>query len=313
MTLDYAKGFAMLSIIIGHLYFYCNRYQGSLGYMMCDSIQIPVFMYISGLLAHLSIDRYGFRKLIVSRTIRLLFPFFSFCLIWCVIQPEKAYVFLTNEFKRGYWFLLVLFEMMVVLSFARRIHIKYGLSSYFTNGAVYVLVSLYLWLVPQHNAFNTLFSINLFWHYYFFFMLGYYSWNVQRFLKMKYALVYLLLFIVSFYCYYVYNFRICVSLCNVFSLFFLMTVFQHGYMPAKKMFSPIGVFSLQIYMINFFLIRPLAPYLPVVENGWLEFFFYLVVALVVIYLSMGISWLLMKSSWLAMFLFGIRRRKQTAD
>ena len=126
LSLDYAKGVAMLSIVIGHLYFYCDRYQGSLAYAVCDTVQIPVFMYISGLLAHISIDRDGFRKLIGSKVIRLLFPFLSFCLIWALVEPSKADKLLTDEFKRGIWFLPVLFELMAVLSFVRRIYIKYN-------------------------------------------------------------------------------------------------------------------------------------------------------------------------------------------
>ena len=82
VTYDYLRGFAMLSIVIGHLYYYGKRSDGSWVFNVCDTMELPVFMYISGLLAHVSVDRYGFRKLLWSKVIRLLFPLFSFYIIW---------------------------------------------------------------------------------------------------------------------------------------------------------------------------------------------------------------------------------------
>ena len=81
LTLDYAKGFAIVLIVLGHLYFFADRHVDSWVYTVCNTVQIPVFMYISGLLAHRSIDRYGFRKLVANRAVRLLLPLLSFYII----------------------------------------------------------------------------------------------------------------------------------------------------------------------------------------------------------------------------------------
>jgi len=309
ISLDYAKGVAMLSIVIGHLYFYSDRYQGALAYAVCDTIQIPVFMYISGLLAHISIDRDGFRKMIVSKVIRLLFPFVSFCIVWALLEPSKADKLLFDEFKRGYWFLPVLFELMVVLSFVRRVFAKFGIKSYITNGAIYAALTLYLYLVPRDNVVNTLFSINLFWHYYPFFMLGYYYWKIERFVQIRFVPVYLVLYAVSFYFYFEYGMKAMKAPCNLFSLLLLMSTFQRGYMVCRDAFAQVGLYSLQVYMIQFFLIIPLAGVLPAVENRWLEFPYFAAVASVVIAVSIAISKLLMKNGWLAMLLFGVKRKK----
>lgn len=299
----------MLSIVIGHLYFYSGRYQSSLVYAVCDTIQLPVFMYISGLLAHISIDRDGFRKLLASKVVRLLFPFVSFILIWALLEPSRADRLLSSEFKIGYWFLPVLFELMVVLSFVRRVYVKYGIPSYLTNGALYAALTLYLYLVPKDNVFNMFFSVNLFWHYYPFFMLGYYYWKIERFVQLKYVPVYLILYAVSFYFYFMFDMKEMKAPCNLFSLLLLMSAFQRGYMVGKPAFVNVGQFSLQIYMIQFFMVFPVVRVLPVVENRWLEFVLFAAVASVVIAVSIAISKLLMKNSWLAMLLFGIKRKK----
>ena len=103
--------------------------------------------------------------------------------------------------------------------------------------------------------------------------------------------------------------RFVVPICNVSSLFFIMTVFSTNFKPLKGVFSMVGVYSLQVYMVHFFLLFPLVKVLPVIENRWLEFPYFAVVAASLIAVTIGVSKLLMKSDWLAMFLFGIKRKK----
>ena len=65
---------------------------------------------------------------------------------------------------------------------------------------------------------------------------------------------------------------------------------------------------MQVYMVHFFLLMPLVKVLPIVSNRWLEFPYYAALAICIIVVTIFISRLLMKSSWLAMILFGIRRK-----
>lgn len=307
VTYDYVRGLAMLSIIIGHLYFYSGRYVGSVIFEICDSIQIPVFMYVSGLLAHVSVDKYGFRKLLSSRVIRLLFPFFSFYIIWGICDSKNWLSFWEAEFKQGYWFMLVLFELMVTLSLVRQLSLRFGIKSILVNGFIFGLVTLYLFIVPKGNLFNQLLCVNLYWHYYPFFMMGYYSYRLDKFLLLKYAPAYFIIYLISFYFYH-HGMRATVVGCNISSLFFIMSVFSTSFKPLKDAFAYVGVNSLQVYMIHFFLLYPLVEVLPVVENRWLEFPYFIVVASALIAVTIGVSKLLMLSDWLAMFLFGIRKK-----
>ena len=307
LTFDYVRGLAMLSIIIGHLYFYSGRYVGSFVFQICDTIQIPVFMYVSGLLAHVSVDKYGFRKLISSRIVRLLFPFFSFYVIWGLCDSSNWLGFWEAEFKKGYWFMLVLFELMVTLSLVRQLSLRLKIKSILVNGFIFGLVTLYLFILPKGNQFNQLLCINLYWHYYPFFMMGYYSYRLDKFLVMKYAPAYFILYVLSFY-FYQNGMRAMSPVCNVSSLFFIMTVFSSNFKPLKNVFGMVGVNSLQVYMVHFFLLFSLVKVLPVIENRWLEFPYFVAVASALIAVTIGISKLLMKSDWLAMFLFGIRRK-----
>jgi fucose 4-O-acetylase-like acetyltransferase len=309
LTYDYLRGFAMLLIVIGHLYFYSGRHVGSLMFSICNTVELPVFMYISGILAHVSVDRYGFRRLIASKVVRLLFPLFSFYIIWGLWDSSNWSTFWMKEYKGGYWFLLVLFELMVTLSFIKKVSLSFKIKSIYVTLFIYALSTLLMAVVSKESEVNRLFCVILYWHFFPFFMMGYYSYRLDKYLLLKFAPLYLLLYLIAFYFYLDRSWSILLNMvCNLFSLLFLVSVFSASFKPLKTVFSTVGINSLQVYMVHFFLLFPLLKVLPIVENRWLELPYYIFIASVIIFVTIEISKLLMKSDWLAMFLFGIRRK-----
>ena len=310
VTYDYLRGFAMLSIVIGHLYFYSGRHVGSWVFNICDTMELPVFMYISGLLAHVSVDRYGFRKLIMSKVVRLLFPLISFYIIWGLWDSFYWLGFWMKEYKNGYWFLLVLFELMVTLSFIKQFSSRFKIKTIYVNAVVYAIATFFIFMIPTEGWINHLFCAKLYWHFYPFFMMGYYSYKIEKILIPQYAPFYLLLYLFVLIFFRPILWKVVIKMmANLFSLFFLLSVFSTSFKPLKNIFSTVGINSLQVYMLHFFLLFPLLKVLPVAENRWLEFLYYLVIASAIILVTITISKLLMKNSWLAMFLFGVRRKK----
>lgn len=308
LTLDYARGFAMVLIVLGHSYFYSGRWNGSLFFLICNTVQIPVFMYVSGLLAHRSVDRYGFRKLVANRAVRLLLPLLSFYILWSIYNPENFIVIPLKDYKKGLWFMIVLFEFMVSLSLTKRLSQVTRIPSYVINLFFYVLVTFYLLLIPKGNLFNVLFCVNLFWHYYPFFMLGYYSYRIYPFLKMNLTPIYLVVFVISIYYLQVYGTKWVVPIGNLSSLLFLITVFRNGIRPMEPFFVKLGEYSLQIYMLHFTILFLVLPYLPIINNLWIELALYLGVSIIIILITVGIAKLLMMSSVLSLLLFGIKKK-----
>lgn len=308
LALDYAKGFAIVLIVLGHFYFFSERYVGSWVFTICNVIQIPVFMYISGLLAHRSIDRYGFRKLVANRAIRLLLPLLSFYIIKGIGLHSKFVNIPLSEYKHGLWFLIVLFEFMVSLSFVKRLSQFTRVPAPIINAIWFGLVTIYLYVLPRGNLFNVLFCVNLYWHYYLFFMMGYYSYKLYKFMTWYYVPVYLLFFLVSLYFTHVRGMRMFVPIGNLSSLLLLITIFKNGVRPFESFFSKLGALSLQIYLLHYVLMFNVLPYLPVIDNRWMEFVLYLVVSFSLILISVGIAKVLMISRVLSLLLFGIKNK-----
>ena len=308
LTLDYAKGFAIVLIVLGHLYFFADRHVDSWVYTVCNTVQIPVFMYISGLLAHRSIDRYGFRKLVANRAVRLLLPLLSFYIIKSIGTPSNFVDIPLTEYKHSLWFLIVLFEFMVSLSFIKRISQKIRVPAPVINAILFGVVTLYLHVLPKGNFFNILFCVNLYWHYYPFFMMGYYSYRLYKIMTWYYVPVYLIIFLVSLYCIHVRDMKIFVPIGNLSSLLLLITLFKNGCRPFETFLAKLRVLALQIYLLHFIILFIVLPYLPVIENRWLEFLLYFVVAFSFIMLSVGIAKVLMCSRLLRLLLFGMKKK-----
>ena len=169
LALDYAKGFAIVLIVLGHLYFFSDRHVDSWVFTICNTIQIPVFMYISGLLAHRSIDRYGFRQLVANRAIRLLLPLLSFYIIKGIGLHSKFVNIPLSEYKHGLWFLIVLFVFMVSLSFVKRLSQFTRVPAPIINVIWFGLVTIYLYVLPRGNIFNILFCVMRLLLFFFFF------------------------------------------------------------------------------------------------------------------------------------------------
>ena len=309
-TYDYLRGFATLLIVIGHLYFYSGRAERSWVFNICETIELPVFVYISGLLAHVSVDRYGFRRLIRSKVVRLIFPLFSFYIIWGLWKSSYWIDFWAHEHKNGYWFMLVLFELMITMSFIKQFSSRYKLKTIYVNTVFYAVVTIFALMISSEGWINSLFCVKLYWHYYPFFMMGYYSYRINKVLAPKYAPIYFFLYLLVLITFRASLWKNGINIiANFFSLFFLLSVSSTSFKPLKNVFVKVGINSLQVYMLHFLLLFPLTKVLPVVENRWLEFPYYLVIASALIFVTISISKLLMKNSWLAMFLFGIRRNK----
>lgn len=303
IVLDYAKGFAIILIVIYHTYGYCGQNVGSIVNSFCYTVQIPIFIYVSGLLS----GKHQSQNInIKKKAIRLLVPFLFFYIIWCIININNLYDFIQDEFKGGYWFTLVLFEMMVMLSLSNYLSDKHNINVTYMQIVIFIILSLYVFFTPKGNIINTLLSINLLWHYSPFFYLGIYSYKLETFLKKKHIIIYGSIFLLSQYLFFFYDNRLLTPVCNLFSLLFFITLFNNGIRLFENTISYIGKYSLQIYLIHFFVLHYFAKYIPLLSSRFVEFFLYIVFSFVTIFFIIGLSKIVMRYKWVRLVCFGIK-------
>lgn len=309
-TLDYLRGLAIMSIVIGHLYYFSGRASGSVVWNICNTIQIPIFIYVSGVLAHKSIKKYSFTDFLYSRFVRLIFPFVSFFIIWLLykgISIDNAIIFVSDEFKQGYWFLLVLFELMIILAINHLIAKRTKIDNYILDTLFLIIINIYHFFISEFETFDKFFSINLLWHYYPIFLIGIYSNKLQQFFYKRVSILYSTMYMGAFYLMYYQNINLMTALCNITSLFFFVSTLSNvRYKLIEIALIRMGSYSLQIYLLHLLLFILFQNYIPIIYNRWIEVICYIVLASILSSVIILASYLLMKCKTIKLFLFGIR-------
>ena len=316
VTWDYARGIAIVMIVFHHLYprFYIDPgfHPNSIIYLICYTCQLPIFMYVSGLFANISFNRYGIFDLLKNRAVRLLLPFVSFMLIWSVITPEAFPFTLFQNFKGGYWFVFVLFEMMALLSFSRWITKKTKINHLYIISIIYLTLTILKFTIKEANIINGLFSLNLLWHYFPFFVMGNYSGKIEWLFQKRYALIAALVYTVSLVVLQKSRSHVYIPLCNFSSLILTITLFTKGIRPFERMFAIIGIYSMQIYLLHFFA-GLITKHISLLNNPVEEFLFDSISTALLVTVCIFIAKVIMKNELLTMFLFGIKSKRKKSN
>ena len=306
-TLDYLRGFAIMSIVMGHLYFFSHRAEGSVVWNICNSIQIPIFIFVSGLLANKSVKKYSFQEFTRKRVSRLIIPFFSAFIIWLLIHginSSNIFTFITDEFKQGFWFFLVLFELTFIFALCILLSERLHIGRFTLEISLFLIINAYHFLVKDFTLVNQILSLNLLWHYYPIYILGIYSRHLKMLFQIKLSILYLLIYCFAFYSLFIKNIHVMLAVCNISSLFFLFTIFKHNYKVAEPAFNKAGRFSLEIYLLHIIVFGVIGDYIPVIMNRGVEAVAYFILAGIICYLFIIISVILKKSKFINFILFG---------
>ena len=306
-TLDYLRGFAILSIVIGHLYFYSGRANGSIIWNICNTIQIPIFIYVSGLLARNSILKYNFKEFLKNRFLRLIIPLISIFFLWLLIHGVtigNAITFVTDEFKQGFWFLGVLFELMMILAVSQFISQKCTIHREIVESSIFLVINAYHFFAKDFDDVNNVLSLNLLWHYYPIFLIGIYSEKINRLFTIKLSCLYFLIYVTAFYLMFIKSIHLMIAICNLSSLFFFVSIFDSGYKVAEPAFAKAGMYSLEIYLLHILAFGIIRNYIPIIENRWIEAIIFILLASIICCFFIGISFILKKSKIINLLLFG---------
>ena len=188
-AIDSVKGFAILLVMIGH----CVVLNGlntsdPFLYDVIKSVQMPLFMLVSGVLAAMPVKKtgagIGMRKL-GARAVSYLLPFFAWFVVVHLYVHGKAgtlsLIMFLKELKellfqtdRGLWFLMTLFVATVCCMTAQAIADKIAKSG--VRKAIYftaVSMLIYILFFVQSRSGNTFLSPALMVQYFLFYLTGY--------------------------------------------------------------------------------------------------------------------------------------------
>lgn len=267
--IDALKAFAILAVIAGHLPLYC--YYGwniepnpsSLA-VFVGLFHMPLFMLLSGLVTN--VQRFS-----LAKKMKLLIPFFVFGLLFTYTMGSgNAVYFMTNEAKAGYWFLWVLPLYFLLLHVIRKLHLP------FIGGAVVVQALLMvLHFYFRRTEVGTTLSTDHLWALWPFFSLGvilknkeWQHWHVNKLIPVFAVLSIVLLItlnkmgggnkILLKACAVLTGLPLCLFF--LFLFVWLEQQFKGKTSRVKSMLkwtgTLIGMNTLQIYVIHYFLIMP---------------------------------------------------------
>lgn len=113
--IDILKGIAIIMVVMGHMFVPYTDYLQSPVNQMIYSVHMPLFIFLSGFVFHLSKGKNGIKTTVTKRVLSLLLPFFCFAAIYCFAKNiSYTDMLLKNEMHNGYWFTLVLFEIILI-------------------------------------------------------------------------------------------------------------------------------------------------------------------------------------------------------
>lgn len=177
--IDILKGIAIILVVMGHMFVPYTDYLQSPVNQMIYSVHMPLFIFLSGLVFRLSQSKKVIRTTIIKRVLSLLLPFFCFSAVYC-FSKNISYIdmLLKNELHNGYWFTLVLFEIILISIIVEYVltFIKQGGVKLRIDIIINVAITLTLLFIAKteiiQEPFKTLFSTDKVAKFYMFFQMG---------------------------------------------------------------------------------------------------------------------------------------------
>lgn len=167
----------MLMVVYCHIMTFIFKTQENATFILLERIMLPIFFFISGYIAFKKEQQYIPLKYIRTRFLDLLLPT---CVCWGIYVLTFNRSLISDAldlFKGGYWFTIVLFEMLVIAVFILKLQNRLSLKGFTILLCVLLLLSnlllkLIFWGNLNNNTYIRLFSLTQFVHYFPYFLFG---------------------------------------------------------------------------------------------------------------------------------------------
>ena len=327
--IDAMRGFTMILVVYSHICHFCLG-DSLLGFNGTFFLfRLPCFFFISGWLFE-PVSQRPFRQIVHKKFMVQIVPTFIFLLI---LAPPPEFFHQLGAVKGGYWFTFVLFEFFILYMLAVRLGRRW------MPWAVLVITISSFCYARYYNALETsakgvlVWIINLLgfmsvtlWRYFLFFCIG--AWmrrHFDAFVKWTNKPAVILMITVVFFViastphidnlwYEILRFYLggITGMWMVFTFFRLSASWLQKIHLSKPL-QYVGTRTLDIYLLHFFFLpRFLMPYadqLRAYDSHLLEFLVIMGISLIVLALTLLVSYIIRLSPFLGHYLFGVKYEK----
>lgn len=331
---DTLKGVAILFVVYNHLVWICMQERNSISSALFESVCMNVFFLISGRLA-MRLKSIRTKDQTIQILFKKIYTLFIPALLWFAFSIYYWHLELVDsclsEFKNGFWFTYVLFAVSLFEICLYFILNKLNLTSKFCSVVNFGLSAL-LYIVgivfykeincPQGN----LLSLSLFMKYFIFFVIGIeYDFIHSVVRKIRSNHLFMFFIVIAFFVYppphtLSTGFQFILDLCRVFLIVILFK--ESKILSTDNTFSRVlcwwGRNSLSIYFIHFFLLFNMTKISDIIHlfadsvcikgnvgcRLVVEIVAILPIAIIIASLSCYLYFIMSKSKYLNLLLFG---------
>lgn len=302
---DNIKGFAILLVIIGHLYLRNNPDSTVFSFLQC--FHMPLFIFISGFFSYKNKTE-NFSSYIKKRTKSVLLPYFSFSLVYIFINGiESTYSFFCGFSRGGLWFLPTIYILNILgnLIFS---HYKQSV----IKSLLLVLIVEIIFISFRYLLSMELINFFLIRHistYWLIYALGYYFNKYQIQITDRANFIITLIFMVLWGMTELYIdtnevYRMIIRCTSTISIIYFFSKFQNQ--KINSVLGIIGKESLSIYIIHYSILMLSGTYLKnIFENSDLmQLILFTFLAFIITYICIIIKKTLCKNIYFKKLLFG---------
>ena len=324
--IDAMRGFTMILVVFAHICHFCLG-DSRMGYNAVFILfRLPCFFMISGWLFE-SVSMRPFKEVVKHKAMVQLVPTFIFLLL---LAPPPEFFRQLGTLKGGYWFTFALFEYFVLYMVIIRVSRKWSFLFAIAITIATYIYARYFDSIRSSSEGYQLWIINLggflsvtTWRLFIFFYLG--AWIKRYFDSFiqwtsKPAVIALIMIVFFLIASTSHKDHLVFEMCRFYGggitgmlmvfTFFRLSASWLKRLHISKPLQYVGTRTLDIYLLHyFFLPRFLMPYAPQIkayDSQFVEFVVIMAVSLVVLMMSLGVSYVIRLNPFLAHYLFGVK-------
>lgn len=279
--IDSFRGIFIISVIMGHIFKWCTpEYEPSSLRLFFSQLQMPVFFFIMGLMAHNKKKNWTMKfacHYIIKKATLLLIPAITMFTLYVTTHNVDIRNAIVDASHTGYWFTFVAFEIFFIYALINILSQKMttkckskniaslidaGLHL-FLGGILFLMFKLSWRLGFAYNPFFQSFSLVPLCHYYLYFSIGifcalYHTQIMTCFENVWYSSILL----TSLFVYFLFPISsriwlVPICLMATYMIFYNMRDYFQKENFLSNGLTTIGSHTLEIYLLHYWLLFPL--------------------------------------------------------